>query len=238
MFCSKCGTKLSDNSKFCQSCGAKVEAVPESTQSAEPSVEPASEVPQSTESPVETISEAPQSIQSPVATASAAPKSTQPPTQSISIVKFPATIIIGLGIVVAGAIMMLIALAFDWYTLRASGYSESYNFNPMSNSDILEYLDLTYAGSGLPLVFMIIFSVIILVAVLYSFLSGKLLARLWKWLGSLCIILLVINVVSILVEVLTADTGDTMYITPHAGLIIALIGAAAVIYGSRRLKVA
>ena len=142
-----------------------------------------------------------------------------------------------------GSILMLIALAVDWYTYRCFGDDcESWmkldvDFGNLTGDTGL--LDINFAGSGLPLIFLIIFASVILLSVGYSLFSGKVTKKLWIWLGSLAIVVLLINFGYLLGDALTSDEDwydVTSYVTPHAGFILALIGSIAVLVGAGMAK--
>lgn len=149
---------------------------------------------------------------------------------------FPVGSVLAAGI---GSTLMLIALALDWYTVRCSGDNcygwpnPSLDFgNLTGDADIL---DLNWAGSGLPLVFMIIFASAILLSVGFALLTGTLMRRLWAWVAGLSIVCLVANFGYMLGDTLTSDSDwydVTWYATPHAGWVLAFVGAIVVLIGS------
>jgi len=144
--------------------------------------------------------------------------------------------------ITGGATMMLIALAFDWYTFSWSG-ADSLNkgwseLNDLTNSDLMGEYVFNYAGTILPLIFMIVFSSIILATILYSYAICKLLHRLWAGLGFICLVLLIINYAYLYIDIGNKDFGNSVaYVAPHAGWGIAFVGAFLVILGSRRASI-
>jgi len=148
----------------------------------------------------------------------------------------PPAAVKGVIVAAAGAIMMLIALALDWYTARCAGDdcrgAGSVNID---FGDLMDSEGLNWAGDPLPLILMIVFASITLLTIGYFMLSGTLVKKLLTWLGVLSLLCLTGNFVYLLVEVMTEATDYydiTPYITPHAGWSIAFIGALVVIIGS------
>ena len=141
-----------------------------------------------------------------------------------------------------GAVLMLITLALDWYSIKCSGddcwpgISANLDFgNLTSDTDILGF---NWAGSGLPLVFIIVFASVTILSLGYPLLTRSVPRKLWNWLGSLSIVSLVISFVYVLVEALTddSDVGGTLYNTPHVGWVLALVGAIAILVGAGMAK--
>jgi len=151
----------------------------------------------------------------------------------------PPAAVKGVIVAAAGAIMMLIALALDWYTVRCAGDGCSGGSPNLSFGDLMDSEGLNWAGDPLPLILMIVFASIALLTIGYFMLSGTLVKKLLIWLGVLSLLCLIGNFVYLLIELLTEEWGSyysrydpTVYITPHAGWSIAFIGALVVIIGS------
>ena len=128
-----------------------------------------------------------------------------------------------------GAIMMLVSLAVPWYALRL--YYGSVNISAsdlLGRNGLLQKSD--YAGSGLPLVLMIIFASIVLLSVAYSFYRRAATRALWAWMGSLSALCVIANAVYILWWV-HDRTNDWVNIV-QAGSIVAFIGALVVAFSS------
>lgn len=231
MFCIKCGTEISENAAFCQGCGNPITGKVQEGVCHSCGVE----LPDTA-----AFCHACGNPVSGSAGATAQTRATRTvPAFSGARRTFPVGPIV---VATIGAILMLIALAPDWYTVRCAGddcYGATYEVdfdNLMNDTDIM---DVNWAGAGLPLVFLIIFASVILLSVCYSLFSRTAARKLWIWLGSLSIILLLINFGYLLSDALTEDVGSydvTPYITPHAGFVLALIGVIAVLVGAGMAK--
>jgi amino acid transporter len=121
-----------------------------------------------------------------------------------------------------GAILMLVSLALPWYAYRTGRYSVN-----VSPSDLLSHrlAESNWAGSGLPLVFVIILAVAILLCTVTSLVTRKTLARVWGMLGLLALMSVVANALYILWWFHGSQPGEEWINIVHAGSIIAFIGA-------------
>jgi hypothetical protein len=135
--------------------------------------------------------------------------------------------------------MMLVALAVPWYTMRMSGGGESYSEN-ITLGDLLTPEgsgNPNWAGSGLPIVLIIICASLTLLYLGYVVMSRSQPKKLWAWLGSLSIVCALGNLGYILWWVI--DTTNDLsggevsaYTTPHAGFFLAFFGAIALVASS------
>lgn len=142
-----------------------------------------------------------------------------------------------------GAILMLISMIPNWYTRRCSGpdcsglENTSINFGDLTSDP--GAFDLVWPGSGLPLMLMVLCASYVLLSIVYSFVTGAVMRQIWAWLGGISLICLVVNYGYVLGEMIVEDTGYldyTLYVTPHAGWVLAVIGTVAVITGSDLAK--
>ena len=131
-----------------------------------------------------------------------------------------------------GAIMMLVSLAVPWYAMRFHEGSAN-----ISASDLLtetgSYPDPSFAGSALPLIFMIIFALIVLVSV-YRQAAARVL---WACLGTLSALCVIGNAVYILFHIhdITSEFsnyGGQWVNIVHAGAVLAFVGALVVAFSS------
>lgn len=135
-----------------------------------------------------------------------------------------------------GAILMLIALAVPWYTLRASdgtrgNVSLGILLNPKGSGNP------NWAGSGLPVVIIIVCASVSLLFVGYALMTGSQQKKLWAWLGSLSVVCALANLGYILwwtIHTTNAISNGEVsaYITPHAGFLLAFFGAIALVASS------
>jgi hypothetical protein len=131
---------------------------------------------------------------------------------------------------------MLIALAVPWYTIRASGGgSENISLGDLLTPEGPN--NPNWAGSGLPIVLIIICASLGLLSVGYALMSGSQPKKLWAWLGSLSVICALINLGYILWWVIDTvndlSNGEvSAYTTPHAGFFLAFFGAIALVASS------
>jgi hypothetical protein len=132
--------------------------------------------------------------------------------------------------------MMLVSLAVPWYAMRLHEGSAN-----ISASDLLtetgSYPNPSFAGSALPLVFMIIFASIVLLSVAYSFYRQAAAKALWACLGTLSALCVIGNAVYILFYIhdITSkysDYGGQWVNIVHAGSIVAFVGALVVAFSS------
>ena len=136
-----------------------------------------------------------------------------------------------------GAIMMLVSLAVPWYAMRLHEVSIN-----ISASDLLtdtgSYPAPSFAGSALPLIFMIIFASIALFSVAYSLYKQTATKALWACLGTLSALCVIGNAVYILFHIhhISSDewahpAGQWVNIV-HAGSVLAFVGALVVAFSS------
>jgi hypothetical protein len=132
--------------------------------------------------------------------------------------------------------MMLVSLAVPWYAMRLQEGSVN-----ISASDLLtdtgSYPAPSFAGSALPLIFMIIFASIALFSVAYSLYKQTATKALWAWIGSLSALCVIANAVYILwyIHDITSefsDYGGQWVNIVHAGSILAFVGALVVAFSS------
>jgi cation transport ATPase len=132
--------------------------------------------------------------------------------------------------------MMLVSLAVPWYAMRLQEGSVN-----ISASDLLTDTGSdpapSFAGSALPLVFMIIFASIVLLSVAYSFYRQAATRALWACLGTLSALCVIGNAVYILFYIhdITSkfsDYGGQWVNIVHAGSIVAFVGALVVAFSS------
>ena len=92
-----------------------------------------------------------------------------------------------------------------------------------------------WAGSALPIILIIVFASVTLLSIGYCFWAVVVTRQLWAWLGGLSIVCVLGNLGYILWWMIdnTPERADfTFYTTPHAGSVLALLGAVAVVIGS------
>ncbi len=102
----------------------------------------------------------------------------------------------GFLIIVTGAIMMLIAIALDWYKLNFYGHKMVLDFNDLLNNPALERRfeqDLSWYGTSLPLILMIAFASVATLSAVYALASGHCFKQLWGWLGLLSVAALLLR---------------------------------------------
>lgn len=127
----------------------------------------------------------------------------------------------------AGAIIVLISLAFPWYGISLLGGSFD-----VSISDLLTQTGeggFVWVGSALPVILVIMFASTAFLFVVYSLLEGKENTKFLYWLGVLSVISIVANAVYILYWVYDSYN-EWMYII-NPGVILAFIGASVMILG-------
>jgi hypothetical protein len=202
MFCNNCGAQIPEGSDFCQTCGKSVDL-------------------------------------SPVSPDSAPPPST---TTGWQLPRWGSTEANRVLAVAGGASMMLIALAVPWYTawLRGPGWSNSANmwFRDLMDTSTGEHLRPNWLGWGLPIVLIIVFASLCLLSVIYGLMRRSQPRRFWLLLGILSLLSALANFgyVSWFMTHFTRDLcyggNCSCYTTPHAGFVLALLGAVALILGS------
>ncbi|MDD5095528.1 MAG: zinc-ribbon domain-containing protein [Dehalococcoidia bacterium] len=149
-----------------------------------------------------------------------------------------------------GAILTLIALAPDWLSLRCAGDecdggSIALDAFGSVKSELMRLFsdwDPMWIGCGLPTVLMILCAVVGIGSVAYAFFTGVPKRKLWLLAGLLSLICIIANFGYLEGYALTWDPSSgyrydddsyTIYATPHAGWILALLGAVTMIVGSR-----
>jgi ribosomal protein L40E len=138
---------------------------------------------------------------------------------------FPRASTIAAGI---GALLMLISLALPFYTLRSGGYSANVSAGHLLTTKT------DWAGTGLPVLLIIIFASILLLSVIIGFLTRRTLKPLWFMLGMLCIFAVIGNAGYILVQIHRSTAEWVNIIAP--GCVLAFVGAViASISGRTRL---
>lgn len=156
----------------------------------------------------------------------------------------------GFLIIVAGAILLLIALSQDWYTVRCTGAdcagyeNQNLDFELLTDSDFLESLALNWFGVALSHILMVSFASIPVFAAVFAIATGRRLKQIWTWLAFLSVAALIANFLYLLLALnskgieLAGSIDSTLYVTPHAGWVLAFLGAVAIGIGSRKLKTA
>lgn len=138
----------------------------------------------------------------------------------------------------AGAIIILISLAFPFYGLRISLHGFAGNIHlsyDVSITDLISnniddkagVLRESWIGSALPILFMIIFASITLISVIYSLVKGEVITRLW-WIGLLSLGCILINASYLGFmwnKGFIPAWGETINLRPSYGVIMASIGA-------------
>jgi hypothetical protein len=125
-----------------------------------------------------------------------------------------------------GALLMLISLALPFYTARSGGASAN-----VSVSDLLK-AKTDWAGTGLPVLLIIIFASILLLSVIIGFLTRRTLKPLWFVLGMLCIFAVIGNASYIVVQMHRTTAEWVNIIAP--GCVLAFVGAVIVSISGRR----
>jgi len=197
-YCSRCGYKLT---AFCPKCGSRLN--PESqfcTRCGLQLTQPA--VSQST-AMYNQVPATPQVTRAPAVPSTKTSKRPFPPASTIAA-----------GI---GALLMLISLALPFYTLRSGGYSSNVSAGHLLTTKT------DWAGTGLPVLLIIIFACIVLISVILGFLAKRTLKPLWLALGMLCIFALIGNAGYILSKV-HGSTGEWVNIIAP-GCVLAFVGA-------------
>jgi hypothetical protein len=121
-----------------------------------------------------------------------------------------------------GAILMLVSLALPWYAYRSGPYSVN-----ISPSELLSHklVESNWAGSGLPLLFVIILAVVILLCTISSLATRRTMTRVWGTLGLLTLMSVVANALYILWWLHGSQATREWINIVHAGSIVAFIGA-------------
>ena len=135
----------------------------------------------------------------------------------------------GFLIIITGAVMMLIAIAFDWYKLNFYGHKMILDFNDLLNNPALERRfeqDLSWYGTSLPLILIIAFASAAILSAVYALASGRCFKQLWGWLGLLSVTALIANFLCFRYVAIGEDC------TPQIGWGLALIGAVAIGIGA------
>lgn len=130
----------------------------------------------------------------------------------------------------AGAIIMLISLAFPWYTIRFQDYDNNIAWDMNISyliTDTADWWSLWF-GAALPIIGIILSTSAILLFTAYSLFKRTENTRLWGRLGILSIILIIINALYILFW-MRNHFGEWMNIL-DAGAVIAFVGAILVIF--------
>lgn len=204
-FCPQCGSQVSPETQFCGHCGAKfVNVCPQCGSETTPGTRFCSQCGHDTT----------KGVIRQVARGAPAVKRA-----------FPLPNIIAAGV---GAIMMLVSLAVPWYTIRLWGDSVD-----VTASDLMTETDnweLTWAGSALPVILVIIFASIVLLSVAYSFWTRVVTTGLWAWLGTLAALCVIGNAVYFLWWVY--DHSDEWVNIVQAGSALAFVGALVTMFSS------
>ncbi len=127
----------------------------------------------------------------------------------------------------AGAIIMLISLAFPWYA--ASLFGNSFD---ISISDLLTQTGeggFVWVGSAFPIILVILFASLAFLFTIYSLLEGKENTKFLYWLGILSAISIIVNAVYVLYWMYD-NYQEWVYII-NPGVILAFVGASVMILG-------
>jgi len=141
-------------------------------------------------------------------------------------------------ILMTGAMMMLITMTLDWYTVHGTVHGHEYpplDFESLTNDHTLTWLGLNWFGAALPPFLVILFASIAFFSIIYAFVTGQRFRKLWIWLSLLSVAALIANFVYLCLDDVSADYSSgivNIYVTPRFGWILALIGALAVGIGS------
>jgi len=172
MQCSICGFDNGPGTSFCQNCGTRLET-------AGPPAAPTAFCPRCGSQVIpgtQFCSKCGQDLTGPVDRRAAPAAQPARPSPAVS----PGAIVAGIG-----AILMLIALAVPWFTVR-NGISAN-----ISIGDLLDTLseqgpgDPLWAGMALPIILIIIAASIVLISVIYSVLARTTPKTLWRLMGTL-----------------------------------------------------
>lgn len=200
-FCTQCGSQVSSEARFCSHCGTKlVDVCPQCGSEAIPGAQFCSQCGQDL-------------------TKGAI-------RQGVSRIRaFPLPNTIAAGV---GAIMMLISLAAPWYAMRLYGSSTDISARVLISET--GNGGLTWAGSALPLILMIVFASIVLFSVIYSLFTKVATSELWAWLGALSALCVISNAVYILWWM--HDNFHQWVNIVHSGSILAFVGAFVVMFSA------
>lgn len=150
--------------------------------------------------------------------------------------KFPISWADSKGAIIAatGAIFMLISLSLTWYQVMGSrGYSRGISFDDLSGSG--QPMNFVWAGSGLPLILVIVCASFILVSVACALLFNAKVADICRKLAGTSIFFLLVNLAYVLLDIKIRVHGN-YYAVPHIGWFFALAGAIVVIAGNAKIK--
>jgi len=140
--------------------------------------------------------------------------------------------------------MMLTGLFLDWYTVCIASNMDvvtplggsyiyfSLDFAELIDPGKIDIWGLHWSGTILPLVMLIVFPSLALLAAVYSLAGGQRFKMLWSWFSLLAIVALMANFLYLLV-IFISDV-NVYFVIPQAGWVLALIGAAAIGIGSLR----
>ena len=127
----------------------------------------------------------------------------------------------------AGAVIMLLSLAFPWYA--ASLFGTPFE---ISISDLMTQTGeggFVWVGSALPIIMLIIFASTAFLYVVYSLLEGKANTKFLYWLGILSAICITANAFYVLYWIYD-NYQEWMYII-NSGVILAFLGASVMVLG-------
>lgn len=134
----------------------------------------------------------------------------------------------------AGAVIMLLSLAFPWYA--ASLFGTPFD---ISISDLLTQTGeggFVWVGSALPIIMLIIFASTAFLFVVYSLLEGKSGTRFLYWLGILSAACIIGNAIYVLYWIYD-NYQEWVYII-NSGVILAFLGASLMLLGHPEFRMA
>ena len=129
-----------------------------------------------------------------------------------------------------GGILMLISLTVTWYTLRLPGYQLMGSSADLSAGDLIDAEGVSWAGSALPLILMIIFASVVLLSIGYSLWRGVMTRSLWVWLGVLSALCVLGNAAYFLWWVY--DYSKEWVNIVNVGSVLAFVGALVVMFST------